>query len=106
MLNTEPHLEAPDDFYEALIDAHRELSAAQSHELNAKLVLLLANHVGQLGVLKQALNAARASTLAAASSVPGVAHSVPSATAASACTGAATTGAAASTHPSPSASRA
>jgi Protein of unknown function (DUF2783) len=66
MLITEPHLDAPDDFYEALIDAHRELSTAQSHELNAKLVLLLANHVGQLGVLKQALNAARASTLAAA----------------------------------------
>lgn len=65
MLITEPHLDAPDDFYEALIDAHRELSAPQSHELNAKLVLLLANHVGQLGVLKQALNAARASTLAA-----------------------------------------
>ncbi len=66
MLITEPHLESPDDFYEALIDAHRELSNPQSHELNAKLVLLLANHVGQLGVLKQALNAARASTLAAA----------------------------------------
>ncbi len=66
MLITEPHLESPDDFYEALIDAHRELGTAQSHELNAKLVLLLANHVGRLGVLKQALNAARASTLAAA----------------------------------------
>jgi Protein of unknown function (DUF2783) len=68
MLITEPHLESPDDFYEALIDAHRELSTAQSHELNAKLVLLLANHVGQLGVLKLALNAARASTLAASAS--------------------------------------
>jgi hypothetical protein len=65
MLITDPHLDAPDDFYEALIDAHRELSAEQSHELNAKLVLLLANHVGQLGVLRQALHAARASTLAA-----------------------------------------
>ena len=66
MLITEPHLESPDDFYEALIDAHRELSTAQSHELNAKLVLLLANHVGKLDVLKQALNASRASTLASA----------------------------------------
>ena len=66
MLITEPHLEAPDDFYEALIDAHRDLATPQSHELNAKLVLLLANHIGKLDVLKQALNAARASTLAGA----------------------------------------
>ncbi|KNZ31935.1 MAG: hypothetical protein AD742_14190 [Methylibium sp. NZG] len=66
MLITEPHLETPDDFYEALIDAHRELAAVQSHELNAKLVLLLANHIGELAVLKQALSAARASTLASA----------------------------------------
>ncbi len=62
MLNTEPNLESPDDFYEALIDAHRDLTAPQSHELNAKLVLLLANHIGSLAVLKEALAAARAST--------------------------------------------
>lgn len=63
MLNTEPNLDAPDDFYEALIDAHRDLSATQSHQLNAKLILLLANHIGQLDVLKQALQIARDSTL-------------------------------------------
>ena len=62
-LITAPHFEAADAFYEALIDAHRELSAAQSHELNAKLVLLLANHVGQREALDQALAAARASVL-------------------------------------------
>ena len=62
-LITEAHLDAPDDFYEALIDAHRDLGTAQSHELNAKLVLLLANHVGRLDVLRQALAAARASVL-------------------------------------------
>ena len=62
-LLTEAHLSAPDDFYAALIDAHRELSLAQSHELNAKLVLLLANHIGTLDVLVQALHAARSSTL-------------------------------------------
>lgn len=62
-LITEPHLDAPDDFYEALIDAHRDLGTAQSHELNAKLVLLLANHVGRLDVLRQALAAARAGVL-------------------------------------------
>jgi len=60
-LITDPHLEAPDDFYEALIEAHQGLSTAQSHELNAKLVLLLANHVGRLDVLREALAAARAS---------------------------------------------
>jgi hypothetical protein len=58
MLNTEFNLESGDDFYEALIDAHRDLTPAQSHELNAKLVLLLANHIGRLDVLRQALKAA------------------------------------------------
>lgn len=57
----EPHLDAPDDFYEALIDSHQGLSTEQSHALNARLVLLLANHVGSLPVLKQALEAARRS---------------------------------------------
>ena len=62
-LITTPHLDAPDDFYEALIDAHRNLTTAQSHELNAKLVLLLANHIGRESVLQQALDAARASVM-------------------------------------------
>ena len=59
-LITDPHLSAPDDFYEALIDAHRELAPDASHALNARLVLLLANHVGSMAVLRQALDAARA----------------------------------------------
>ena len=63
-LNTAPHFEAADAFYEALIDAHRALSSAQSHELNAKLVLLLANQVGEAAALNEALAAARASVLA------------------------------------------
>jgi len=65
-LITDPNLSAPDDFYEALIDAHRELSGADSHALNARLVLLLANHIGTLGVLKEALVAARESAVAQA----------------------------------------
>ena len=60
MLITDPHLETPDDFYEALIETHRGLDAAQSHALNARLVLLLANHIGSLAVLKEALQLARA----------------------------------------------
>ena len=58
-LITEPNLNAPDDFYEALIDTHRDLSIDQSHQLNARLVLLLANHIGALDVLREALAAAR-----------------------------------------------
>ncbi|MEO6744401.1 MAG: DUF2783 domain-containing protein [Caldimonas sp.] len=60
-LITDPNLSAPDDFYEALINAHRDLSPADSHALNARLVLLLANHIGAQDVLKQALDAARES---------------------------------------------
>ncbi|MBC5765657.1 DUF2783 domain-containing protein [Ramlibacter albus] len=58
-LNTAPNLEAPDDFYEALIEAHKDLDLAQSQALNARLVLLLANHIGRQGVLREALRAAR-----------------------------------------------
>ncbi len=60
-LVTQANLSAPDEFYEALIDAHKDLSTPQSHALNARLVLLLANHIGALPVLRQALQAARAS---------------------------------------------
>ena len=50
-----------DDFYEALIRAHEGLSDAQSHTLNARLVLILANHVGDLEVLREAITLARRS---------------------------------------------
>ena len=60
-LVTTPNFRAPDDFYEALIDAHRELTTAQSHALNARLALLLANHIGDLAVLREALALARES---------------------------------------------
>lgn len=61
MLIIETNLSAPDDFYEALIDAHRDLTNEQSQELNAALILLLANHLGDLPLLKEALQHARAS---------------------------------------------
>ena len=60
MLITEPNLERPDDFYEALLAAHQGLTPDQSHDLNARLVLLLANQIGRLDVLKAAFAAARA----------------------------------------------
>jgi hypothetical protein len=59
ILNTEPNIARADDFYEALIDAHRDLSEQQSQMLNAKLILLLSNHIGDLGVLQEALRIAR-----------------------------------------------
>jgi len=76
-LNTQPNFGTPgerplhaftpgDDFYEALIDAHRGLSDDTSRLLNARLVLLLANLVGDLHVLREALAAARAGLDAAA----------------------------------------
>jgi hypothetical protein len=58
-LNTEANLPAPDDFYERLIATHRGLSDAQSALVNAKLILLLANHIGDPDVLDRAMAAAR-----------------------------------------------
>lgn len=48
-----------DAFYDALIAAHQGLSEAQSEALNARLVLLLANHIGDLSVLREAIAVAR-----------------------------------------------
>lgn len=48
-----------DDFYEMLISAHRDLSDEQSELLNARLILILANHIGDLGTLREALTIAR-----------------------------------------------
>jgi hypothetical protein len=58
-LITEPNLIHPDDFYEALIDMHRDLSENQSQAANAQLILLLANHIGDAEVLRAAMLAAR-----------------------------------------------
>lgn len=54
-LNTEPNLARPDDFYEALIDMHRDLDDAQSQSANAQLILLLANHIGNHEIVLEAM---------------------------------------------------
>lgn len=59
MLNTQITLKSYDDFYEALISAHQGLSTEDSHAMNARLVLLLANHIGDEAVLREALQRAR-----------------------------------------------
>lgn len=57
-LNTDPNIERPDDFYEALIELHRDLTEEQSRQTNARLILLLANHIGDMEVLSEAMRAA------------------------------------------------
>ena len=59
VLNTQPNIPAPDDFYQELVDMHRDLTEQQSALVNAKLILLLANHVGDLAILREAMRAAR-----------------------------------------------
>lgn len=59
-LNTQPNIARPDDFYQALIEAHAGLSEQESAALNARLILLLANQVGDLETLKEAIAAAKA----------------------------------------------
>ena len=59
-LIVEPNIVRPDDFYEALIDMHRDLTDEQSQMANAALILLLANHIGDLAVLREAMAATRA----------------------------------------------
>ena len=56
-----PNLADGDLCYTALIDAHRDLTAAESLDLNARLVLILLNHIGDRTVLAQALALARTS---------------------------------------------
>ena len=58
-LNTAPNMTAPDDFYQDLIALHRDLSESESALVNAKLILLLANHIGDPDVLAAAMAAAR-----------------------------------------------
>ncbi len=58
-LITKPNLPDADAVYAAIIDAHRDLSEKESARFNARLVLLLANHIGDSGIIKQALKAAR-----------------------------------------------
>jgi Protein of unknown function (DUF2783) len=59
LLTTSANLNVPDDFYEALITAHNGLTLDESQAFNARLVLLLANHIGSFEVLQQALQAAK-----------------------------------------------
>lgn len=58
-LITQPRMEDPDDFYARLIAMHEGLSSEQSHDLNCKLILLMANHIGNRQALNEALDIVR-----------------------------------------------
>lgn len=51
----EPNIANADDFYQLLLDAHHDLGEDESQAVNAKLILLLSNHIGDMDVLKAAL---------------------------------------------------
>lgn len=57
-LTLTPNIDQPDDFYAELIAAHDGLSKDESDALNARLILILANHIGDRAVLSEALAAA------------------------------------------------
>ncbi|WP_340268655.1 DUF2783 domain-containing protein [Sphingobium mellinum] len=59
MTRAPSHIETTDDFYAALIALHDGLDAQESAMLNAKLILILANHIGDKAVLAEALRQAR-----------------------------------------------
>jgi hypothetical protein len=63
-LDTTPRLADPDALYAALAAAHQGLTPEASRLLDAQLVLLLANHVGALDVVEEAIAIARAGALA------------------------------------------
>lgn len=58
-MKTEAQWTDADGFYELLLDAHHGLSPAQSEALNARLILLLANQIGDAAVLAECIAAAR-----------------------------------------------
>ena len=58
-LSTRSNFEKPDDAFRAIVEAHRGLTEAQSADLDAALVLILANHIGDLGVLSEAIELAK-----------------------------------------------
>ena len=54
-----PNIPDPDGFYDELLAAHEGLSKEESDALNARLILILANHIGDRSVLQAAITAAK-----------------------------------------------
>jgi Protein of unknown function (DUF2783) len=58
-LSTASNFTKPDDAFRAIVEAHRGLSDVESADLDAALVLILANHIGDIGVLREAITLAK-----------------------------------------------
>ena len=58
-LNLKPNLAEADDFYDELLQAHQSLTDEESEDFNARLILVLCNHIGDRRILTQALAAAK-----------------------------------------------
>lgn len=69
VLDTAPVAD-PDGLYQLLVEAHRDLTEEQSRLVNAKLTLLLANHIGDPAVIAAAVAAARAGVAEPGASLP------------------------------------
>ncbi|MBC7377192.1 MAG: DUF2783 domain-containing protein [Burkholderiaceae bacterium] len=63
-LNRQPNIPDQDVFYAELINGQRDLSDEQADMMQAKLVLILSNHIGDRAVLSEAIALARDNTLA------------------------------------------
>jgi Protein of unknown function (DUF2783) len=59
VLLTKSNFADPDAAYRMIVEAHRGISDAQSADLDAALVLVLANHIGDLEVLREAIALAK-----------------------------------------------
>ena len=62
-LSTSSNFSKPDDAFRALVEAHRGLSDEQSADFDAALVLILANHIGDIDVLREAITLAKRRTI-------------------------------------------
>ncbi len=62
-METESNIADPDGFYEMLLNAHAGLNEEESIELDSRLILLLANQIGDLEVLSACIKAARDNVL-------------------------------------------
>jgi hypothetical protein len=58
-LSTNSNFARPDDAFRAIVEAHRSLSEEQSADFDAALVLILANHIGDIDVLREAIELAK-----------------------------------------------
>jgi hypothetical protein len=58
-LSTSSNFPKPDDAFRVVVEAHRGLNDEQSADLDAALVLILANHIGDIGVLREAIELAK-----------------------------------------------